>query len=192
MTWSDLPGVPLPHPATRPRLADMDKRSRRLTSALPILALAFAACGPGGATSGAGIGDTPAPTPIPSAGSVKPGASGPPSLSQTETTWGTIWDGVPTGFPRHPGSTSADDATAEPVSDVYAIPAGDPAQIAAVLQTTMETATYSTEGLSGPLEDGSYVLDSVGEGGCRIQTRIVPQGGLILVMVLYGADCPAA
>lgn len=56
----------------------------------------------------------------------------------------------------------------------------------------METATYSTEGLSGPLEDGSYVLDSVGDGGCRIQTTIAPQGGLTLVTVLYGADCPAS
>lgn len=168
----------------------MDTRSRRLTSALSILALALTACGPGGPTTSAAIADTPAPTSIPSAGSVGP--SNAASLSQTETAWGTIWDGVPTGFPRYPGSTSADDATAEPVSDVYAIPAGDPTQIAAVLQALMETATYSTEGLSGPLEDGAYVLDSVGDGGCRIQTTIAPQGGLTLVTVLYGADCPAS
>jgi len=170
----------------------MDTRFRRLISALPILALALAACGPGDPTSSATIAYTSAPTSIPSAGSVEAGASDGPLLSQTATGWGTIWDGVPTGFPRYPGSTSADDATAEPVSDVYAIPAGDPAQIAAVLQALMETATYSTEGLSGPLEDGRYVLDSVGDGGCRIQTTIAPQGGLTLVAVLYGADCPAS
>ena len=55
----------------------------------------------------------------------------------------------------------------------------------------MEGATYSTESLSGPLEDGSFVLDSVGDGDCRIQTTIAPQGGLILVTVRYGAACPA-
>jgi hypothetical protein len=35
------------------------------------------------------------------------------------------------------------------------------------------------------------VLDSVGDAGCRIQTRVAPLGTLILVTVLYGADCPA-
>jgi len=129
---------------------------------------------------------------MPSAVAAEPSPSGAPPASQSETAWGTIWDGVPTGFPRYPGSTTADDATAAPVSDVYAIPAGDSAQIAGVLQALMETATYSTEGLSGPLEDGSYMLDSVGDGGCRIQTTIAPQGGLTIVTVLYGADCPAA
>ena len=170
----------------------MDTRTRRLTAALPNLALALTACGPGRPTTSAAIADTPAPTSMPSAVAAESGVSGAPPASQTETAWGTIWDGVPTGFPRYPGSTSADDATAAPVSDVYAIPAGDPAQIAAVLQALMETATYSTEGLSGPFEDGTYVLDSVGDGGCRIQTTIAPQGGLTLVTVLYGADCPAA
>ena len=139
-----------------------------------------------------GIADTPAPAAIPSAVAAEPSLSGAPPASQTETAWGTIWDGVPTGFPRYPGFTTADDATAAPVSDVYAIPAGDSAQIAGVLQALMETATYSTEGLSGPLEDGSYVLDSVGDGGCRIETTIAPKGRLTIVTVLYGADCPAA
>jgi len=165
-----------------------------LTIALPILTLALAACGATPAPTGT-IGATPSPTPAAtdataSDPAVNPSASGAP-MSQTNTEWGTIWDGVPAGFPRYPGSTAADDATGEPVSDVYAIPTGDPARIAADLQTAMETATYSTEGLSGPFEDGSYVLDSVGEGGCQIQTRVAPQGSLILVTVLYGADCPA-
>ncbi|MEX1173108.1 MAG: hypothetical protein WEG56_10915, partial [Chloroflexota bacterium] len=112
--------------------------------------------------------------------------------SQTETDWGTIWDGVPAGFPRFPGSTTADDATGTPASDIYAVPAGDPDVIAAWLQTAMENATYSTEGLSGPFEDGSFVLDSVGDAGCRIQTTVAPLGNLVLVTVLYGAECPAA
>ena len=168
------------------------RRSRRLTAALPILVLLLTACGPTGPTTSPGIADTPAPTSMPSPVATESGVSVVPPAGQTETGWGTIWDGVPAGFPRYPGSTTADDATAAPVSDAYAIPAGDSAQIAGVLQALMETATYSTVGLSGPLEDGSYVLDSVGEGGCRIQTTIAPQGGLTLVTVLYGADCPAA
>ena len=40
----------------------------------------------------------------------------------------------------------------------------------------MEGATYSTESLSGPLEDEGFVLDSVGEGDCRIQTTDRPDG----------------
>ena len=80
----------------------------------------------------------------------------------------------------------------EPVSDAYAVPDVDPAEIAFMLQTAMENATYSTEGLSGPFEDGRFVLDSVGDAGCRIETRIVPQGSLVHVTVRYGAACPAA
>ena len=72
------------------------------------------------------------------------------------------------------------------------MPDVDPAEIAFMLQTAMENATYSTEGLSGPFEDGRFVLDSVGDAGCRIETRIVPQGSLVLVTVRYGAACPAA
>lgn len=174
---------------TRP---SRSRRSRRLAAALPILVLLLTACGPTGPTTSPGIADTPDPTAIPSVDAGEPSRSGAPPTSQTETVWGTIWDGVPTGFPRYPGSTPTDDATAAAVSDAYAIPAGDSAQIGGALQALMETATYSTEGLSGPLEDGSYVLDSVGDGGCRIQTTIAPQGGLTLVTVLYGADCPAA
>ncbi|MGK2852387.1 MAG: hypothetical protein ACSLFN_15960 [Candidatus Limnocylindrales bacterium] len=176
----------------------MHTRSRHLLFlAFSVIAAVAAACGPGGASPDTTIGATTgptsaAPTPILSAGPVEPGVSGAPPASQTETEWGTIWDGVPAGFPRFPGGRSADDATAEPVSDAYAVADVDPAEIASTLQTTMENATYSTEGLSGPLEDGRFVLASVGDAGCRIETRIVPQGNQVFVMVRYGAACPAA
>lgn len=165
--------------------------------AIAAVAVVAAACGPGGSPSDATAPATSAPvsadpTPILSAGPIEPGVSGAPPASQTETEWGTIWDGVPAGFPRVPGARSADDATPEPVSDAYAVADGDPAEIASMLQTTMEDATYSTETLSGPLEDGRFVLDSVGDAGCRIETRIVPQGTMVLVTVRYGAACPAA
>lgn len=144
---------------------------------------------PTGATASAAAPST-APSP-----SIGPSASAAPSASsattQTDTEWGRIWDAVPAGFPRYPGGTTADDATDEPVSAAYVVAGADPAELAAWMQTSVETATYSTEALSGPLEDGGYVLDSVGDGDCRIETKMAPQGDLILVTIRYGAACPA-
>jgi hypothetical protein len=113
-----------------------------------------------------------------------------PQITQTDTSWGRLWDDLPASFPVPPEATIADDATAEPVSGAFAIPGGDPAQIATWMQAALETATYSTEALSGPLEDGSFVLDSTGDGDCRIQTVVAPAGGLTLLLVRYGAACP--
>ncbi len=187
-----------------PRSARLPRRSRLLV----VVALTLGACSPAGTasiptptvavTSPAPTADaTTVPTPaspVPTAASPAPTADASddgPTVGQTDTEWGRIWDAVPAGFPRYPGATTADDATPDPVSSAYAIAQGDAAQIADWMQTSLELATYSTEGLSGPYEDASYVLDSVGDGDCRIQTRIAPQGGLILVTVLYGAACPA-
>jgi hypothetical protein len=122
---------------------------------------------------------------------VTPGTSEAPA-GQTETEFGTIWDGVPEGFPRFRGGRDADDAGPAPASDVYAIEGADAGLVAEWLQSAMEDATYSTEGLSGPFEDGGYELVSVGEADCRIRTTITPQGSMILVTVLYGAACPDA
>jgi hypothetical protein len=156
-------------------------------------ALAAAACGP---TTGTATPSQPttsaAQTPLISVAPVEPGTSDAPAAGQTDTEWGRIWDALPAGFPTYPGSTIADDASADPVSARYAIIGGDPAEIASWLQTALETATYSTEGLSGPFEDGSFVLDSVGEAGCRIETTIAPLGRLTFVSINYGAVCPPA
>jgi hypothetical protein len=190
-------------PVDAPRLARMHVRSRRLPMLLVLLALSIGACAPAtgsptpartvAATTPASSTDaSPAATEVAEeSGAPTADASQAPSVSQTDTEWGRIWDAVPAGFPRYPGATTADDATAQPVSAAYAIPDGDAAQIAEWMQSSMEVATFSTEGLSGPFEDASYVLDSVGEGDCRIRTRIAPMGSLILVTVLYGAGCPA-
>jgi hypothetical protein len=170
----------------------MTTRPRRLALAvgLPILAIALAACG---GTSPGSVGPaTAGPSPAPTATPGNPDHSPAPGLTQTDTEWGRIWDGVPAGFPRYTGARDADDATPAPVSDAYVVEGGDPEEIGAWLQAAMEAATYSTESLSGPLEDGSLVLDSVGEGSCRIQTTVAPLGELVLVTVRYGADCPAS
>ncbi len=163
----------------------MPIRLRRLLSTVP-LALALAACGPTVPTTPA----VPAPSGSPDV-SASGGPSAAPGAGQTDTEWGRIWDDVPAGFPRFPGSTVADDAAPEPASLRLAVPDGDPQAIAAWMQAALETATYSTEGLSGPFEDGSLVLDSVGDGDCRIETVVAPLGGMTFVTVRYGAACPA-
>ncbi|MFP5342488.1 MAG: hypothetical protein ACLGIJ_06150 [Candidatus Limnocylindria bacterium] len=166
----------------------MHTRPARLIQLLASLAVAGAitACSP------------TTPTAVPSASvSGAPGdpatsdePAGSPTTTQTDTEWGRIWDDLPAGFPVAPGGTVADDASPEPVTATLAYPTGEPAGIASWMQAALETATYSTEALSGPFEDGSLVLDSVGDGGCRIQTVVAPAGGLILMTIRYGAACP--
>jgi hypothetical protein len=143
------------------------------------------------ATAAASGSGSPGGSPGLSVAPMTPGVSDAP-VGQTETEFGTIWDGVPEGFPRFRGGRDADDAGPAPASDVYAIEGADAGLVAEWLQSAMEDATYSTEGLSGPFEDGGYELVSVGDADCRIRTTITPQGSMILVTVLYGAACPAA
>jgi hypothetical protein len=165
--------------------------------ALILAATAVAGCGPAASperslsTSSSGTpGQPPVTTGIDRSPAVASAPSSSSTVSQTDTAWGRIWDAVPAGFPRFPGSAPADDVSAAPSSARYAVNGSDPSVIAAWLQAGMETATFSTQDLSGPLEDGSLTLDSVGDAGCRIQTTIAPLGGLTFVTVLYGADCP--
>ncbi len=145
--------------------------------------LLVAACGPEPPTASS------APT-LAAGGSASPSAGG-PGGTQTETGWGRIWDNVPTGFPRFPGSIVADPVAPDPVSGTYSVVNDDTAQIAGWMQNALETASFGTESLSGPLEDGGFVIELVGEGQCRIQTSVRPMGGLTFVIVRYGAACPA-
>jgi hypothetical protein len=160
--------------------------SRPCRLVLSAVAVSMLACGPGGAV---GTTSTVAPSaslPVSSADGTPTASS---SITQTDTAWGRIWDAVPAGFPRFPGSSPAGDASAAPSSARYTVPGSDPEEIAAWLQAGLETAMFSTD-VSGPLEDGSITLDSVGDAGCRIQTTVAPLGGMTFVTVLYGADCP--
>jgi hypothetical protein len=135
--------------------------------------------------------DEPSPPAASSAATPTP-SSPPATMTQSETEWGRIWDGLPKSFPTIPGATLSEEAGSDgPVSATFSVPGSDPAEIAGLLQTELEIATYSTEALSGPLEDGSFVIDSVGEGDCRIETSVRPAGDTILVAVRYGAACPA-
>ena len=175
-----------------------------LAALLVLVGVAAVACGGGSRTGvdeplASAVEATPvaapngsAPPVEPAPGTDEPDASVPAALTQTDTAWGRIWDGVPTTFPVFPGSSPSDEAGHDdPVSATFTAPAADPAEVAQWLQAELEVATYSTEALSGPLEDGSFVLDSVGEGECRIETTIAPAGDVTLVTVRYGAACPA-
>jgi hypothetical protein len=174
----------------------MHSRSRRLYPVVPLtLAVLIAACGSGGQTPAPAPSGAASVEPGPTASAVasSPAASAPASAStvtQTDTEWGRIWDDVPPGFPRFPGSIPADDATPEPVSATFTVANDDTAEIAGWMQGALETAMFSTESLSGPLEDGSFVLESVGEGDCRLQVTIAPMGGQTFLIVRYGAACP--
>ena len=161
----------------------MSTRSSRL--ALFTLALAVAGCGPS-ATSAPSASPTEAPSASSPESAVPSAAAG-----QSDSEWGRIWDALPAGFPRFPGSSIADPTGPEPVSARFGVTDGDPGLIATWMQDALETATFSTEGMNGPFEDGGYVIDSVGEGECRMQTRIVPEGGTTFIEILYGAGCPA-
>jgi hypothetical protein len=136
------------------------------------------------------------PTEAPGASAVAgpseaPPTAEPPPVTQTDTAWGRIWDGLPAGFPVYPGAVESEEAGGgEPVSATFSVADATPDEIATALQSQLELATFSTEALSGPLEDGGFVIDSVGDGGCRIETTVTPAGGLTLITVRYGADCP--
>jgi hypothetical protein len=160
-----------------------------------VVSFALAAC-----QAATGLVSPPAPVPMitPSNGaptgeanaSVDAGSLAPEG--QTDTAWGRIWDSLPADFPSYPGSTPADQAATGPASAVLAVPGTDARTIAAWMQSQLEHSSYRTEALSGPLEDGSFVLDSTGPTpGCRIQISVAPLGGLTITTVRYGASCRA-
>ena len=120
----------------------------------------------------------------------EPASAEEPAVTQTDTDWGRIWDALPASFPVYPGAVETEEAgDGEPVSATFSTAAAAD-ELATWMQSRLELATYSTEALSGPLEDGSFVLDSVGDEDCRIQTTVAPAGALTIITVRYGADCP--
>jgi hypothetical protein len=165
---------------------------RRLPAAVAVsAALLLGGCN---AASPAG---TSAPT-LPSASrvSAQPGSpsafpSGSALAGQTDSDWGRIWDRLPAAFPIYPGAAPADEAQTGPVSAIFAVEGQDAQAIAAWIQAEVEHDGYRTESLNGPLEDGSFVLESVGEAGCRVEVAVAPLGGLTTMTVRYGAACPS-
>jgi len=114
-----------------------------------------------------------------------------PAVTQSDTDWGRIWDALPASFPVYPGAVETEEAGGgEPVSAVFTVAETGTDEIVTWMQQRLELATYSTEALSGPLEDHAFVIDSVGDAGCRIETTVKPAGVLTFISVRYGADCP--
>jgi hypothetical protein len=171
----------------------MYTRSRRLPSIASLaLLLTLAACGGTDQTTGSSPSGTTTGQPSQAAsGAPSVPASGAPAVSQTDTDWGRIWDALPPGFPRFPGSAIAGDTSPDPVSATYSVANDDTAMIVTWMQAALENASFRTDALSGPLEDGSFVLEMVGQGDCRLQVSVVPMGGLTFVTARYGAACPA-
>jgi hypothetical protein len=169
---------------------------RRIASSLGFVlfvSVAVAACDVtvraslGPVASVASATPTPAETPV----TASPAASeqAVPSMTQTDTEWGRIWDAIPRAFPVYPGATVTTEIGA-PASAQFVVPAS-----VATATTWMKSALDATglrTTVSGPLEDGSMTLDSVGPNGCAAQTTIARTGGVTLLTILYGARCPFA
>jgi len=164
---------------TRAPVTSPGGRARARAAALALgLALIAAGCS-------AGAGSPPGSGGLTSTS----GAAGSPSApTQTATEWGRIWDALPPGFPVHPGAEPTESA-AGPASATLTVPARVGAT-AAWWQPALERAGYSTVAVSGPLEDGSIVIDSAGGGDCRVQVAITPTGATTTATILYGAACP--
>jgi hypothetical protein len=164
---------------------------RRLAGLLVVAVAVLAACDPGrSANSLAPSAQTPTRAASASTGTAVASDGGTQS-SQTDTDWGRIWDTLPSGFPRYPGSTAGDEAATEAASAIVLVQTADAKGIATFFQTALENGGYRTDGLSGPLEDGGYVLDMTGSNAdCKLQITGAPTGGLTTVTILYGAACP--
>jgi hypothetical protein len=170
-----------------------DRRVSEGTRSARALALTLAlaiACAVGVAACVAGTGTVATTVPArPAANgtSERSPAASPPGT--TETTWGRIWDGLPSSFPNYPGAepTQTGEGAASAVLDIPA----NAATAASWYEKTLKLAGYTTEALSGPLENGSLVIASVGAGsGCRVQTSLVPTGSQTIATILFAAACP--
>lgn len=146
-------------------------------------AVAIAAC-----VSGTGTVPTVIPaSPVAGRGSEPSPTASPPGM--TETPWGRIWDGLPPSFPAYPG-TEPTETGEGPASAILDLPI-KAATAADWYAKALQQAGYATEALSGPLENGSMVIASVGsEPGCRVQTSLVPSGSRTIATVLFAAACP--
>lgn len=155
-------------------------RKRLLAGLVLALGLATVGCG----------STQPSPPPATST-SPTSGTAAPVQGDTTETEWGTIQDALPPGFPRYPGSTPTE-TDGGPATAVFEAPA-DVSTVTTWLQGALEGAGFSTLSLSGPSEDGSMEIESVGPltTQCRVRTTVTPLGGSTIVTVLYGAVCPA-
>ena len=116
--------------------------------------------------------------------------SQPGSPSQTDTEWGRIWEGLPTGFPVFPGAHSTELGSG-PASATLDAGSAEPRAVVNFYQTALQASGWIVTGVAGPREDGSFELSSVDiHPACQVQTTVTPLGGSTIVTILYGAGCP--
>lgn len=107
----------------------------------------------------------------------------------TTTSWGRIWDRLPASFPRFPGAEPAD-AGGGPASAILMVPA-TATTAATWYRRALEQAGYHTNGVNGPLEDASVVIDWTGAStACRVQAGFAPRGNQVIATILFAAACP--
>ena len=150
-----------------------------------------AASSPTGASPSASVAPrvSPAATPSPSQ-PARPSSTptaGLPGTTQTE--WGLIWDDVPSRFPRKLGSEPTETG-AGPASAILIVPARTQ-EAADWYAAALPAAGYRVEGMSGPYEDGGYVIDATGPTpGCRVQVSLAKQGTATIATIYFGESCP--
>jgi hypothetical protein len=154
--------------------------SRAALAAVAVLALAACSSGPAGSPTDALVtGAAP---------SIPTGTLAPSLPTQTDTSWGRIWDGVPDSFPFPTGAEPATDAGTGPLSGQLVVTA--PASDVADSYVSGLHATGWTVNKDGPLEDGSVVVNATSAGGCKAQVTVRSIGDASLVAILFGASCP--
>jgi hypothetical protein len=168
---------------------------RRLAPGCLVFAFVVAACGAGTASSApTGSGGASSATsgpPVASPDQAPSDASLAPQAGQTDTDWGRIWDTLPGGFPAVNGATPGDETATGPATANLVVDGVDAKGIATELETLLKPAGYTTTALSGPLENGGYVLQMNGAtAGCQVQATVAPTGSLTTLTILYGAGCP--
>jgi hypothetical protein len=154
----------------------------------------LAGCGSSGALEGASSAVTPSTAvavskpPESVAPTVAPSAS--TGATQSDTAWGRIWDSLPKTFPAVPGGTASEEGATGAASAVYTFQGQSSKDVAALMQRLLSSAGYSTLGLTGPLENGGYVVDMAGQPpGCKVQAEVAPTGTFTTLSILYGATC---
>jgi len=169
-------------------------RVRRLALLLAA-ALLVVACGSSGALDGSSLIPTASPAGVASVPPEIPSPSAAPSAStgatQSDTAWGRIWDTLPASFPTIPGGQASEEGATGAASAVYTFQGQSAKDVAALAQRLLASAGYSTLGLTGPLENGGYVVDMAGRPqGCKVQANVAPTGSMTMLTILYGATCP--
>lgn len=121
----------------------------------------------------------------------EPGTTSQPGTpGQTDTEWGRIWDGLPTGFPAFPGAHPTEVGSG-PASATLDAGSAEPGAVANFYKTALQAGGWIVTGLSGPREDGSFELSSVDiHPACQVRTTVTPLGSSTIVIILYGAGCP--